>query len=120
MRLSACHYLPVDWVIHPIFILFSSTLPIQVLVAIVFTSTANRVRAMVVSSPKPSCVPHGRYLKRSPFFSPPTSRHLISSATVIRASNDNPYCNRLSSFNYYMNIACLLMRIVLYDNKVSI
>lgn len=35
MRLAACHYLPVDWVIYPISIIFGSVLPVQVLLALI-------------------------------------------------------------------------------------
>lgn len=35
------------------------------------------------------------------------------------ASYDNPYCNSLSSFASYVNIACLLVRIALYDHVVK-
>lgn len=68
---------------------------------------------------KLSCVPYGRFLRRSPFFSSPPSRHLSSPQTVIWVSYDNPDCNPLSSYGSYVNIACLLVRIALYDHVVK-
>jgi hypothetical protein len=46
VRLAACHYLPVYWVIYPISIIFSSALPVQGLLARI-TSTAHTARTMV-------------------------------------------------------------------------
>lgn len=72
-----------------------------------------------VSNSKLSCVPYGRFLRRSPLFPSPPSRHLISLTTVTWASYDNTCCNPLSSFASYVNVACLLVRIALYDHVVK-